>query len=314
MQSDRIGRQLKLRNLRVFMAVVSAGSMGKAAERLNTVQPAVSRAIAELEKMLGVRLLDRNRQGVEPTEYGRSLLQCGQAVFDDLRQGVKNIEFLSDPTAGEVRVGSSPFLSASFVAAVIDRVSRSNPGIACRLVSARAETLKRDLGERSVELVIAPVFDSLDDERLEFESLYEDAFVVVTGAQNPLARRRHVKLRDLVNEPWVLPPSETTPGSLVMQAFHASGVDFPRKRVSTAPFEARMSLLETGRFLSIFASSALVFPIKRKQFKVLPVELPIARIPNGIFTLKNRTLGPVAQLFVTAARHIAKSNPKFSRH
>ena len=308
--TDRIGHQLKLRDLHIFMTVVSAGSMGKAAERLNTVQPAVSRSIAELEKTLGVRLLDRNRQGVEPTEYGRSLLQCGVAVFDDLRQGVKNIEFLSDPTVGEVRVGSSPFLSASFVAAVIDRVSRRYPGIACRLVSARAETLKRDLGERSVELVIAPMLDSFDAERLEFEPLYEDTFVVVAGAQNPLARRRNVKFRDLMDEPWVLPPSETAPGSLVMQAFHASSVDFLRKTVCTAPFEARMSLLETGRFLSIFASSALVFPIKRKQFKVLPIELPIARVLNGIITLKNRTLSPVAQLFLMAARDIAKSNPK----
>ena len=202
--TDRIGHQLKLRDLHIFMTVVSAGSMGKAAERLNTVQPAVSRSIAELEKTLGVRLLDRNRQGVEPTEYGRSLLQCGVAVFDDLRQGVKNIEFLSDPTVGEVRVGSSPFLSASFVAAVIDRVSRRYPGIACRLVSARAETLKRDLGERSVELVIAPMLDSFDAERLEFEPLYEDTFVVVAGAQNPLVRRRNVKFRDLMDEPWVL--------------------------------------------------------------------------------------------------------------
>ena len=55
---------------------------------------------------IGVRLLDRHRQGVEPTEYGRALLDGGVAVFDDLRQAVKNIEFLADPTAGEVRIGS----------------------------------------------------------------------------------------------------------------------------------------------------------------------------------------------------------------
>src|SRR6202790_535795 len=95
--SDRIGRRMKLQDLHVLMTVVQAGSMGKAAERLNTVQPAISRAIAELEHTLGVRLLDRHRQGVEPTEYGRALLKCGAAVFDELRQGVKNIEFLTDP-------------------------------------------------------------------------------------------------------------------------------------------------------------------------------------------------------------------------
>ena len=96
---------MKLQDLHVLMAVVQAGSMSKAAALLNTTQPAISRSIAELERRIGVRLLDRNPQGVEPTEYGRALLDGGAAVFDDLRQAVKNIEFLADPTAGEVRIG-----------------------------------------------------------------------------------------------------------------------------------------------------------------------------------------------------------------
>src|ERR1700730_17885145 len=103
--SDRIGRRMKLQDLHVLMTVVQSGSMGKATERLNTSQPHITRLIAELEHALGVRLLDRHRQGIEPTEYGRALLDCGVAVFDDLRQGVKTIEFLADPEAGEVRIG-----------------------------------------------------------------------------------------------------------------------------------------------------------------------------------------------------------------
>src|SRR5215813_9182929 len=99
--SDRIGRRLKLHDLHVLMTVVQAGSMRKAAQGLNTTQPAISRSIAELEQAIGARLLDRSRQGVEPTPYGRVLLDCGAAVFDDLRQAVENIEFLTDPTVGE---------------------------------------------------------------------------------------------------------------------------------------------------------------------------------------------------------------------
>ena len=95
--SERIGRRMKLHDLHVLMTVVQAGSMGKGAQRLNTGQPAVSRSIADLEHALGVRLLDRDHQGVEPTPYGRALLDCGAAVFDDLRRGVKDIEFLTNP-------------------------------------------------------------------------------------------------------------------------------------------------------------------------------------------------------------------------
>src|SRR5262245_24205770 len=127
--SDRIGCRMKLHDLHVFMAVVHAGSMSKAAKLLNTGQPAISRSIADLGRALHVRLLDRTRQGVKPTEAGRALLDGGTSVFDDLRQAVKNIAFLTDPTVGEVRVGCNPFLAATVVAAVVDRISRRYPGI-----------------------------------------------------------------------------------------------------------------------------------------------------------------------------------------
>ena len=89
------------------LAVADAGSMAKAATRLAISQPAISRAIADMEHTLGVRLLDRSPQGVEPTQYGQALLKRGLAVFDELKQGVQDIEFLSDPGAGEYGFQSS---------------------------------------------------------------------------------------------------------------------------------------------------------------------------------------------------------------
>ena len=106
--SDHVGRRMKLQDLYVLTAVVQAGSMRKAAAHLNTTQPSISRSIAELERTFGVQLLDRNPQGVAPTEYGRALLDGGATVFDELRQTVKNIEFLAHPEAGDVRIGCIP--------------------------------------------------------------------------------------------------------------------------------------------------------------------------------------------------------------
>src|SRR5438093_6350498 len=154
--SDRIGRRLKLQDLHVLMTVVQAGTMGKAAQHLNTTQPNISRAIADLEHALGVRLLDRHRQGVEPTEYGRAFLECGAAVFDDLRQGVKKIELLADPGTGEVRIGSGTYLAEIFVPAVIKRLSRRYPRIVFHLVTAdETDRLHRQLSERHIDLLIA---------------------------------------------------------------------------------------------------------------------------------------------------------------
>jgi DNA-binding transcriptional LysR family regulator len=304
--SERIGRRMKLQDLHVLMAVVEAGSMGKAAQRLNTVQPAISRSIAALEHALGVRLVDRHRQGVEPTEYGRALLDGGVAAFDELRQAVKNIEFLADPAAGEVRIGSIPPLAASFVSAVIDRISRRHPRIVFHLVASQTDTLYRELRERNVDFLIAQRFGPLADEQLGFEILYDESYVVVAGAKSPWARHRRIALAELVNEPWVLQPPDSVIGLIAKEAFRASGLDYPRVTVVTFPRDVRMSLLATGRFLTIVPASALRFPTRHPQLKVLPVELPIARVPNGIVTLKNRTLSRTAQLFIEHAREVAK--------
>jgi DNA-binding transcriptional LysR family regulator len=307
--SDRIGRRMKLQDLHVLVTVMQAGSMGKAAQRLNISQPAVSRSIAGLEHALGVRLLERHRQGIEATEYGRALLDCGVAVFDDLRQGVKNIEFLADPTTGEVWIGNTLTSAASFVAAVIDRLSRRHSRIVFRVVPAGPDTLCRELNERNLDLVIAREGGPFKDEQFGFETLYDDPFVVLAGAQNPWARRRRIALPELVNEPWALPPPESSVWEAAMEAFRASGLDCPRATLVTSSPELRISLLATGRFLTI-AASALKFRPPRPELKVLPVELHMARVPLGIVTLKNRRLSPVAKLFIQHAHEVAESLTK----
>ena len=297
---------MKLQDLHVLMTVVQAGSMGKAAQILNTTQPNISRSIGELEQALGVRLLDRHRQGIEPTKYGRALLDCGAAVFDDLRQGVKNIAFLADPTAGELRIGTTAFLAASFVSALVDRLSRRYPRIVFHLVTGYTETLHRELAERNVDLLIIRGSGPIADPRYDFEFLFDDSYVVAAGAQNQWVRRRRIEIAELVNELWVLPPPDSVIGSIVMDAFRASGLDYPRVSVVTDCPHMRISLLATGRFVTIFPASAFRFLTRRSELKVLPVELPMARRPNGIVTLKSRALSPVAKLFIDCAREVAK--------
>ncbi len=305
--SDRIGRRMKLHDLHVLMVVAQAGSMNKAAALLNTGQSAVSRSIADLESAVGVRLVDRSPRGVEPTRYGRALLEGGAAVFDDLRQAVKAIEFRADPTAGEVRVGCTPLLAASFVSTVIDRLSRRYPRMAFHLVSGYVETLHRELSGRNVDLVIARRFGPIAAGQLDFQFLFDDASVVAAGAQSPWARRRSIAFAELLKEPWVLPPPGSEIASIAMEAFRAAGDDRPRTTVVTDSPHARMSLLATGRFVTILPASALTFPATRSEIKVLPVRLPIAQVPTGIVTLRSRALSPAAQLFIDCARQVART-------
>ena len=138
--------------------------------------------------------------------------------------------------------------------------------------------------------------------------------VVVTAAKNPWARRRRVELAELANEPWVLLPLDTRLGSAVFEALRMNGVEAPRATVTASSGHLRSTLLATGRFLTVLQESLLHFPVNHPSIKVLPVKLPSTRRPTGIMTLKNRTLSPVAQLFMQCAREMAKPLAKRKSH
>src|SRR5688572_32840915 len=119
----RVGRRLRLRDLDILMTVAREGSMAKAARRLSVSQPAVSKAISDLEADLGVKLFDRGAQGVQPTPYGEALLRRSIAAFDELREGLRELDYLSHRTAGEVRLGCNESLAAALLPAGVRQLN-----------------------------------------------------------------------------------------------------------------------------------------------------------------------------------------------
>jgi DNA-binding transcriptional LysR family regulator len=305
--SDRVERRLKLHDLRVLMAVTQAGSMLKAARQLNTSQPAISRSIAELEHALGVRLLDRSRQGVEPTSYGRALLDCGTAVFDDLRQGIKSIDFLANPTEGELRIAGNLPGFTGVIPATIDRFRRKYPRVRIEAkITSEVQQQHRALRERTVDFYCGRLAQPVEKD-LEAETLFNEGLVVVAGARNPWPRRRKIRLADLIEEPWLLPPIDSSAiGALVAHAFRASALELPKNGVSTDAVMYMHSFITHGNFLGFYPSSPLRLGTVHLGFKVLPVTLPLPPSPVGILRLKKRTLSPIAELFIATTREVAK--------
>src|SRR5882672_7760214 len=126
---NQIGRRLRLRDLHIFLAVAEHGSMTKAGRKLRVSQPAVSAVVADLEHMIGVPLVDRSPRGVQLTVYGRELSERSRAVFDELKQGISTIEFLADPTVGELRIGCSDSVSAGVLPPIIQKFCEQYPRI-----------------------------------------------------------------------------------------------------------------------------------------------------------------------------------------
>lgn len=303
----QIGRRLRLRDLHVLFTVAQRGSMAKAAVELGISQPAVSDVIANLEHALGVRLFDRTTQGVEPTVFGEALLKRGVAAFDELKQGVRDIEFLSNPARGEVRLGCGPATSAVFLQPIIREFLRAYPQVVLHVTELpppRHELL--ELRDRKFDLIFGHWVMSLprdqlgDDLNVEF--LFNDPLVVVAGAQSPWARRRKIDLAELINEPWILSAPTSRNYLSIAEAFRARGLAVPKISLVTSSPQVRGQLLADEPFLSTCPRSlAALFSLK-----VLPIDLPVPPWSVAIVTLKNRTLSPVVQRFIECVRNVTK--------
>src|SRR5262249_40575293 len=252
---------VKLRDLHVLTAVVRWKGMAKAAPHLAMSQAAVSEAIANLERALGVKLLDRSPQGVTPTVYAEALLKRGHIVFDELRQGIKDIEFLADPTVGEVRIACAEMPAAGLLPAAIDRMSRQYPRIVVRVVQlaggARASGFEfHELRERNVDLALTAIDEKLVEDDIAIGYLLHRPSYVVAGLSSPWASRRKIDLGDLVGEPWIFPQNPVIV-KMITEAFEARGLEPPAERVSAASIPLRNYLLATGRFLTVLPNSVL---------------------------------------------------------
>jgi DNA-binding transcriptional LysR family regulator len=309
---SQLGRRIRLRDLHVFSIVAQRRNMAKAAAELGVSQPTVSEVIADLEHALGVRLFDRSRQGVDLTICGVAFLRHARAAFDELRQGIGAIEFLTDPTAGELRIGCPESIATALVSPAVQRFVGQYPRVVINIFSLNTPTLELpQLHDRTLDLAIVrspvPRIDDPTGKDLQVECLFNDDLVVAAGIKNPWTARRKIDLAELIDEPWILTPQGAAIYNHVMQAFRARGLATPAVTIGTQTGALRGDLLATGRYIAPLPRS--IFNLYAKQFplKMLSVDLPIRAWPVVLVTLKNRTLSPVVERFIECTRNLAKS-------
>ena len=306
----RIGRRIRLRDLHVLFAVDQSGSMAKAAARLGLTQSAISQMVADLEHALGVRLLDRSTRGVEANVYGRTLLKYGRAAFDDLRQGIQEIEFLGDPGVGEIRIGAPESVSSAILPTIIRQFSQQYPRAHLDVDTTDITAAMPKLRDRSLDLVMALGGTAREDialaRDLKVEKLFNDELVVAADMHSPWARRRNVDLADLANAPWILAPSGFS-NVVLAEAFRARGLDMPKVGLKTFSIHIRANLIADSSFVTTLPRSVLDYYAHRLPLKALPIALPARPWPLVMVTLKDRTVSPVVERFIKCAREVAKS-------
>jgi DNA-binding transcriptional LysR family regulator len=302
---DRIGRRLRLKDLHTLQTVAELGSMARASTRLALSQPAISKAMADLEHTLGVLLFDRSARGVELTDCGRLLIERGRAIFDELREGLNEIEQRSDPTRGEIRIGTTE-PSTGVVSDIICSLVRKYPRITYHVNVSDTDTLARELRERSLDVLVTRWVPPLIADDLNAEVLYRSPLAVMADKSHPLVGRRKIKLGDLMDERWALSPPDSFLGRIVVDVFRRRKLDLPPTMVTTISIYMRLALLASGRFLTVLPTTMLRQRSSRVWLRALDVDLSDSAGPIALITVKRRRSGGPLRYFQDASRAVCR--------
>lgn len=301
-------RRLKLRDLHVLAALDEAGTMAAAAGRLALSQSAVSKAVTELERSVGAQLLERSSRGVTLTDAGRVLVARGRVIVDEVEQGMAEIEALSDPARGLVRIGTTEPM-ASVVAETVGRLAEPYPGLRFQVAISDTDTLVEALRRRELDVVLTRWVAPLVSDELLAEVMFRTPLAVMCAKGHPLLRRRELRLGDLMDQRWTLSPPETFLGRLVGGAFRHRGLPLPAAAVITVSIYLRLNLLASGRFLTVLPTTMLAHPTNRSWLRRLDVDLAETAGPIAAITLRRRRASGALQLWLAAARAVGAAMP-----
>lgn len=299
-------RRVRLRDLETLVTVVQSGGMRKAAAALHLSQPAVSRAMRELEEALGVRLLQRGPAGAEATMHGEALVQRARAVFDELHNALQELDWLSDPEAGEVRVGGGDTQQAGVLALAAQALLAQHGRMRLSFESAQAHQLVDwMLPQRQVDLaIIRPAVLPLPAD-IEGEALLHEQLHVVVGPEHPLARRRKLALAELLDEHWILSRNERMADTPLVRAFADAGLPMPARVIESGTLSLRHRLLLGGRFVTCIPHTVVPFARQHFGLRVLPVAVPRWTEATMVLWLRGRVPTPATSACLDALREAA---------
>ncbi|HVO16216.1 MAG TPA: LysR substrate-binding domain-containing protein [Alphaproteobacteria bacterium] len=289
---------MNLRQLQTLLVIAECRSISRAAERLHVSQPAVTKSLRELERSLGVALFERSARGLSPTRYGDSLIRHAKSVSAELRHAGEELAALRGAASGRVSIGTAPIGAAKIVPQAVAALLHDQPGLVVNVVEGTHNTLLPAVAVGELDLFFGPLGDDGPGEGLVEEVLFYDRLHIVARRNHPLAKRRTLELADLLDQPWVLPPTTVRPRRQLENAFRRQGLEPPTTGVETAsPLILRTLLLESDR-ISVIARQALVVEVELGLIKLLPVDLGATIRPIGIVMRAGATPSPAVAMLI----------------
>lgn len=298
---EAIAGRLRFRQVALLIALEEQGSLHKAAEVLHMTQPAATKALHEMESVLGVTLFDRSSRGIEATELGRCVIRFARVLQSDLGKLRNEMQGIRDGQGGRLALGTI-MGAAPLVARALMRLREIQPSVSIEITEDTSARQLLQLDQGRLDIVIGRASVSPQPEAYRYERLREEPLSIVAGIDHPLATAKKVRLAELVDAAWILYSVNMPLRTWTEDAFKREGLKVPANAIETASPFFTVSLLAQSNMVAVLPLDIAHFFAAKKMLCILPVPLKMLIEPYGIVTRKNVTLSSLAHMFITILR------------
>lgn len=309
-----LARRLKLQQLAIFEQVLASGSISAASRELHMTQPAISKAIHELEEHFGQALLTRSTRGVQPTAFGSVLRKHCHSLMAGLRLLADDLNAWNEGVSGKVMVGTLLTAAAQVLPRAILRLRDIAPQVVVQVDVGVNEKMFPQLLRGEIDVVVGMIPPSGHLPELVHTPLLEDTLCAVVGRSHPLATQRRIRLEDLRGCDWVLPLS----GSQAMRAadifFQTIGMNRPTRTVESVSILTSLGLLVDSDMIALMSFNVARQFVQLGLISMLPLpqEVPLTQV--GYTLVRGRTLSPATQRLLQALEEVALAPPPHGPH
>lgn len=305
-----IRSSFKPRSLQLLVALDDFRHLGKVAASTHVTQPAVSKALGDLERGLGLKLFERTARGVHPTIYGECLIRHARAMLSGLAQARDELQGLRSGSSGTIRVGVLATAALALLPHALALLKSRHPGMMVLVREGTMETMLPELWLGTLDLIVGRLPDARVAQGLNEKPLMEEAVTLVVGLHHPLARRRRLRWSDLGEFPWVLPPVNTLLREPLERAFEHHGVPLPANRIETLSVHVIRAYLHYTDAIAALAEHVSRYYESLGLLATLPLELPRLARPVGAIWSRQRPLAPATQVLIQCLEEAARAGAR----
>ncbi len=304
--SDRILTRMKLKQLRLVIAICDHASLLHAAKVLSISQPTATKLLQDLEIDLGVTLFERTNRGAFPTSYGTALIRHGRLVLAQLSHAAQELDDLVEGTGGRIVVGTLLAASAIILPATIARIREQRPNVSIAVTEGTNERLIPALHDGKLDLVVGRLPQYRYRQDLVQEPLYDEPMCVVARSGHTLAKQDAVTPEAILSaREWILPPPDTTLRRQIDKLFHDQGVAPPANPLESISYLTNRYLIVNTDMIGVWPYHVVQDDIERGLLRVLPIEVSDTSQPVGVCLRSEEGLSPAAQAFLACLRKTA---------